>query len=505
MATAALNAAARLTPRLAAAHHRRRARRVVHSALLGDGVAGSAPPVGARLAPPARWSARGNGPQSGRARRRGSIPARSSCMTGRGRVPRAGGYLSRLTISAGVTAGYLLGVLAPLALGSHGRRVLTVGYGQPPTWRAWFTGLFPRPAAGRPGLRHPRARRAARMPRAICPPAGAAALAGMLVVTAGIATALGLAWYFLGPPWYISQTTTPISQQEDVWLIGLQAIAKGRIPYVGVAQVPYGPGTQLASYLLMHHVTSFSVLGFREAWALEVWAGASMLFVIFFLAFGYVRGLAVSLLSALAYPAPHARVPAEHPVRGLLRRRVRRLLRLDQPLRYVGMIALVLLLPAVVRRCSSCAAPPREPPSGRCGADVVHGAGKPGRGVVGARRSRSCCCSPVPPHGAGARGPCRGAGRLCARSGCRSWRTTPFTASLASPYRSTCFSRRPWPTVSTTPRGRLHSPAILAHSHVLHPSVRAGRARAAAGDPGPPVADRDSSGRGSGCASSLPW
>jgi hypothetical protein len=249
-----------------------------------------------------------------------------------------------------LTAAYLLGALAPLIWVITAARVLTVACGQPPTWRAWFTGLFPRTAEVDPGA----------------PPAQAedkaSGLPGrrrhgtrrMLTVTAGLATALGLAWYFLGPPWHISQTSAPISQQEDVWLIGLQAIAKGRLPYVGVAQVPYGPGTQLASYLLMHHVTSFSVLGFREAWALQVWAGASVLFVVFFLAFGYVRGLAVSLLSALAYPALHMLAfqpgtPYAGPVGGVY----------DgyfgwaNPLRYVGMIALVLLLPAVVRRCPS--------------------------------------------------------------------------------------------------------------------------------------------------------
>ena len=80
---------------------------------------------------------------------------------------------------------------------------------------------------------------------------------------------------------------------------------EGPIPYIGVARVQYGPGTQLASYLLMRRVHAFSVVGFREAWALYQWAGASILFVVFFLAFGYVRGLAVSLLSALVYPALH--------------------------------------------------------------------------------------------------------------------------------------------------------------------------------------------------------
>jgi hypothetical protein len=168
----------------------------------------------------------------------------------------------------------------------------------------------------------------------------------MLPVAAGLVTALGLAWYFAGPPWYLSKTSTPISMQEDVVLIGLQAVAKGHLPYVGVASVQYGPGTQVAAYWLMRHVTSFSVVGFREAWALFVWAGTSVLFAVFFLAFGYARGLAVSLLSALVYPA--LREVAFQPGGSF-----------DgyfgwaNPLRYVGVIALVLLLPAVVKHSPS--------------------------------------------------------------------------------------------------------------------------------------------------------
>jgi len=41
------------------------------------------------------------------------------------------------------TAAYLLGVLAPAILLTVASRVLIVGRGKPPTWRAWFTGLFP--------------------------------------------------------------------------------------------------------------------------------------------------------------------------------------------------------------------------------------------------------------------------------------------------------------------------------------------------------------------------
>jgi hypothetical protein len=168
----------------------------------------------------------------------------------------------------------------------------------------------------------------------------------MLLVAAGLMTALGLAWYFVGPPWYLSETSSPISHQEEVVLIGLQAVAKGHLPYVGVASVQYGPGTQVTAYWLMRHVTSFSVVGFREAWALLVWAGVSILFAVFFLAFGYARGLAVSVLSALVYPALHE--VAFQPGGSF-----NGYFGWASPLRYVGLIALVLLLPAAVRRCPS--------------------------------------------------------------------------------------------------------------------------------------------------------
>jgi len=96
----------------------------------------------------------------------------------------------------------------------------------------------------------------------------------------------------------------------------------------------------------MHHVTFFSVVGFREAWALFQLAGACTLFAVFFLAFGYARGLAVSLLTALVYPGlNHIAFLPGGSFDGYWG--------WSNPLRYAGVIALVLLLPAVVRRSPS--------------------------------------------------------------------------------------------------------------------------------------------------------
>lgn len=238
------------------------------------------------------------------------------------------------------SAAYLLGALAPMLWLTMAARVLKVGRGQPSSWRAWFTGLFPSTGAAAPvprddrpaadGEAEPACRRRSRALR-------------ILWVAAGLVTALGLAWYFFGPPWYLSQTYSRITAQETIFLNGFQAIAQGHLPYIGAAGVQYGPGTQLASYLLMRHVTSFSVVGFRQAWALFQWTGASILFAVFFLAFGYARGLAASALSALVYPA--LQLVAFEPGGSF-----EGFWGWANPLRYAGAIALVLLLPAVVRR-----------------------------------------------------------------------------------------------------------------------------------------------------------
>ncbi len=241
-----------------------------------------------------------------------------------------------------VGAAFLVGALAPMVWLTAAARVLAIARTRPSTWREWLAALFPRAGAAgsqrrdtgnpsEPGDQLTGRRRSQ---------AGQ-----VLLPAAGLATAFGLASYFLGPPWYLTHTFVR-NNQVDIWLTGLQAIARGYLPYTGVASVQYGPGTQLATYLLMRHVTSFSMVGFQQAWALQAWIGASVLFAVFFLAFGYARGLAISLLSALVYPALHE--IAFRPGGSF-----NGFFGWTNPLRYAGMIALIALLPAVIKHCPS--------------------------------------------------------------------------------------------------------------------------------------------------------
>ena len=251
------------------------------------------------------------------------------------------GYLDKRWVASA----FLIGALAPMLLLVISARVLAAGREQPRNWRSWLAGLAPLRTHAAPPESVP-ARPAAPRTR----PARAAwrdlASSRAARAAAGIFSTVTIGWYFYGPPWYLGQPRNggPIGFQEDVFLSGLQAISKGAIPYIGPASVQYGPGVQLLSYLYMRHAGTFSVVGFRESWALFQWVGATVLFGVFFLAFGYLRGLIASLLSALIYPAlqelgfmPSGSYGGSFGW--------------TDPLRYVGAIALILLLPAVIRRC----------------------------------------------------------------------------------------------------------------------------------------------------------
>jgi hypothetical protein len=225
------------------------------------------------------------------------------------------------------TTAYLLGVLLPVLLLIAAARVLRTGRQHPPGWRAWLTDLVPSSSQDEVPPRDDRWVTAAR-------------------AAAGILTAAALAYYFYGPPWYLNRNAGSVGYQEDVFLDGLQAISRGHIPYIGPAAIQYGPGAQFLSYLYVRHIGTFSVLGFRESWALFQWAGATVFFVALFLALGYLRGYAAALAAALIYPT--LQLLGFQPGHGYAG-----FFGWANPLRYAGAFTLIVLLPAVIRRCPS--------------------------------------------------------------------------------------------------------------------------------------------------------
>ena len=210
------------------------------------------------------------------------------------------------------TSAYLLGTLAPMLLLVAAARVLAVGRGHP---QSWVT-------------------------------APSVSLATVLRVALGVASAVALAYYFYGPPWYLDRYTGGIDYHEDLHFGGLQAISEGHLPYIGPAAIQYGPGAQLLSYLYMHDIGTFSVLGARESWALFHWLGATIFFAAVFLALGYVRGLVASLAAALIYPTLQLFGFEPGGTWGGF-------FGWANILRSAGAFALLLLLPAVIRRCPS--------------------------------------------------------------------------------------------------------------------------------------------------------
>ncbi len=249
-----------------------------------------------------------------------------------------------------VTACYLVGALAPIFIIIASARVLIAGRAHPATWRAWLSALAPaRRASDQADDEAGDRVRPAEAGAEVAVPRGWWG-ASWIGVAVGVLTALGLAYYFYGPPWYLNRASgaSPVSLQEDVFLSGLQAMSKGATPYIGPASVQYGPGTQLLSYLYMRHLGTFSVVGFRESWALFEWAGASIFFVVLFLALGYSRGLAATLMTALIYPALQL-VGFGYLTGGAYSG----FFGWANPLRYAGAISLILLLPSVIRRAPS--------------------------------------------------------------------------------------------------------------------------------------------------------
>jgi hypothetical protein len=86
-----------------------------------------------------------------------------------------------------------------------------------------------------------------------------------LRVGAKTVVAIGMAWFYAGPPWHVATLHRSIDYHEQVHLGPLQAIDKGYLPAVGPASTQYGPGSQAFYYAFMKLTGQFTIVGFRNA------------------------------------------------------------------------------------------------------------------------------------------------------------------------------------------------------------------------------------------------
>ena len=213
-------------------------------------------------------------------------------------------------------------------------RVVATAHGRPESWRSWLGALVPRdaPAPPRGDRRH-------------SAPASALTLLGAALI----------AWYFFGPPWNLPPD--PIGYHETQAMGGVQGLATGSPPYIGTAAYQYGPGTEVADYLVARAAHAMSVDGLRTASLVFAWIAATM----------FLGTLAVRtrpLAAAVTAVAAFTLFPAFQLLRFTAAGFDHGFWGWTNLLRYAGVYLLALLFPAVVAR-----------PRGRRAAAVALGAG----------------------------------------------------------------------------------------------------------------------------------
>jgi hypothetical protein len=117
-----------------------------------------------------------------------------------------------------------------------------------------------------------------------------------------ILLALAVSTAAFGPPWNIEWSSRTVNPHETVHWGGLQAIHAGFLPYVGPAAVNYGPGAQALTYAYMQATDQFSVHGFREFYALSLWAAVFLFCAIALLALPGLPAAAAILAMFIVSP-----------------------------------------------------------------------------------------------------------------------------------------------------------------------------------------------------------
>ena len=152
--------------------------------------------------------------------------------------------------------------------------------------------------------------------------------------------AVALAAIFFAPPWHIPLVMRPVDYHEMVHFGGLQAIDRGFLPYIGAASVHYGPGFQLLMYYYMKFTHQFTIIGFRESFAVTHWLAATIFMVAVFLRFRLLLATAIAFIAVSLPPLTFFQLTAAGTLTGFYG--------WANGLRYLGALLMLLFLPTVL-------------------------------------------------------------------------------------------------------------------------------------------------------------
>jgi hypothetical protein len=152
--------------------------------------------------------------------------------------------------------------------------------------------------------------------------------------------AVALAAIFFAPPWHVSLVMRPVDSHEMTHLGGLQAIDRGFLPYIGAASVHYGPGFQLLMYYYMKFTHEFTIIGFRESFAVTHWLAATIFMVMVFLRFRFLLATVIALVAVNLPPLTFFQLSGAGTLYGFYG--------WANGLRYLGALLVLLFLPTVL-------------------------------------------------------------------------------------------------------------------------------------------------------------
>lgn len=221
-------------------------------------------------------------------------------------------------------ASYLLATIGSMVALSAVAQIVRAALTAPASWRGWAAEAFAFPAQSAPAT------------------VSASSLRRVLLL---MVPALAIGAYFFAPPWHVA--LNEVNVHENPMMSGVQAIANGAVPYIDEASFQYGPGSELIHYFYLQ-ATSFDLASFRESTAFMYWIGATAFFAIVFLRLPPKLALIACLASVVLFPALQMiSFQPDGSVDNQIKGSVEGVWGWPNPMRYLGVFAVAMLLPAL--------------------------------------------------------------------------------------------------------------------------------------------------------------